>query len=126
MSNLHPIMTAALAPFAGQPAPADATRAHIQNMEARIAELERKLTFSHEAIAQFAAKYEELCPHNTEAELPDGSAVTAPEQVVHDAMIWLRDKYCLEFGARIDDQTLLFFEVEKAEARLYAAEDRQS
>lgn len=124
MRNLHPIMTAALAPFAGQPAPTDAARTHIQRLEARIAELERKLAFSHEAVAQFAAKYEELCPHNTEAELPDGSVVTAPEHVVHDALIWLRDKYCLEFGARIDDQTLLFFEVEKAEARIQAAEDK--
>ena len=140
--STHPLFANALRAFAGvapdakfhantpPAAPVDATRAHIQKLEARVAELERQLRFKQEAIAQFAARYEELCPHDMEAELPDGSVVTAPEQVVHDTMIWLRDKYCLEFGARIDDQTLLHFEVEKAEARLERAmnarEDRQS
>lgn len=140
--STHPLFADTLRAFAGvapeakfhagttPAAPVDAARTHIQKLEARIAELERQLRFKQEAIAQFAAKYEELCPHDTEAELPDGSFVMAPEQVVHDALIWLRDKYCLEFGARIDEQTLLHFEIEKAEARLEramnAGEDRQS
>lgn len=123
MSNLHPIIRQALQPFAP---PADVTRSHIQTLEARVAELERQLRFKTEALAQFVAKYEELCPRTTEAELPDGSVVTAPEQVVHDAMLWLRGKHDLEFCDRIDEQTLVHFEVEKAEQRLQAAEDRQS
>lgn len=136
--STHPLFADTLRAFAGvapeakfhatavPAAPVDAARSHIRDLETRNAELERKLQFAHEAVAQFAAKYEELCPHDTEAELPDGSVVTAPEHVVHDALLWLRDKYCLEYGARVDEQTLLFFELEKAQARIQAAEDRQS
>ncbi|GGA00209.1 hypothetical protein [Dyella caseinilytica] len=124
--NVHPHFDDALRAFVGQPAPVDAARTHIQQLEARIAELENKLRFQREATAQFLAKYEELVPSDTDAELPDGSVVTAPESVVHDALLWLRGKYDLEWAHRIDEQTLLHFEVEKAEARIAAWENQQS
>ena len=116
--SANPHFDGILRTFGGQPAPVDATRAHIQALEARIADLERKLAFQHEATAQFLAKYEEICPSDTTAEMPDGSEVPAPTQVVHDAMVWLREKYILEWCARIDEQSLIHFEVEKAEQRL--------
>lgn len=121
--SAHSAFGPVLAHLGGQSAPVDAARVHIQALEARIAELERKLAFQHEATAQFAAQLEELCPHTTTAEMPDGSEVPAPAQVVYDALIWLREKHDLEFYARIDEQTLLHFEVEKAEARLAARGD---
>jgi hypothetical protein len=116
--SANPHFDGILRTFGGQSAPVDATRAHIQALEARIADLESKLAFQHEATAQFAAQLEELCPHNTTAEMPDGSEVSAPAEVVRHALVWLRDKHDLEFYDRIDEQTLIHFEVEKAEQRL--------
>lgn len=122
MSNVHPIMAAALAPFA---LPADAAVAHIRQLEAEKAELERKLAFQKEATAQLVAQLEELCPHDTEAELPDGSFVIAPNEVVRAALLWLRQKHDMEWCARIDEQMLLHFEVEKAEQRFADIEAQQ-
>lgn len=124
--SLHPVFADTLAQFGAQKPPADAAIARIRQLEAEKADLERQLQFKQEALAQFIARYEELVPRDTEAELPDGSWVIAPGQVAHDALMWLRTKHDLEWCTRIDEQTLLHFEVEKAEARIAAWEDRQS
>lgn len=138
MNNVNPVFASTLRAFAGvapdaklhsqtPPAPpADAAVARIRQLETENTELKRQLRFKQEAIAQFAAQLEELCPHTTTAEMPDGSEVPAPAEVVRAALVWLREKHDLEFYARIDEQTLLHFEVEKAEARIAAWEDRQS
>ena len=138
MNNVHPVFASMLRTIAGvapdaklhnqaEPTPpANAGIARIRQLEAENAELQRKLAFQKEATAQLAAQLEELCPHTTTAEMPDGSEVPAPAEVVSAARVWLRDTHDLEFYARIDEQTLLHFEVEKAEARIAAREDRQS
>lgn len=121
--SAHPAFGSVLSHFGGTAPPVDASIARIRELEALNAELARKLAFQHEATAQFVAKYEEVCPSNTTAELPNGDEVIAPAQVIHDAMIWLREKYILEWCARVDDQSLLHFAVDRAELRLAAQGD---
>ncbi|GLQ96437.1 hypothetical protein [Dyella mobilis] len=119
VSKVHPIMSTALA---GVAPPQDAAVSRIRQLEAQLLDLERRLSFQKEATAQLAAQLEELCPHSTTAEMPDGSEVPAPAEVVRSALVWLREKHDLEFYDRIDEQTLLHFEVEKAELRIAARE----
>ena len=118
--SAHPAFGSVLSHFGGKPAPVDAARAHIQALEAEVADLKRKLAFQHEATAQFVAKYEEVCPSDTTAELPSGDEVIAPPDVIHQATIWLREKYILEWCARVDEQSMLHFAVDRAELRLAA------